>query len=80
MSTVVVTAPVVSGTNSRDILATGTSLTDTSESWTGTSGWTNKKTATLSKTVTVAQQGYVRCRIAVGKQQTVYADNVITVS
>lgn len=78
LSTVEASAPVVSGTKSRDILAAGTDLTDTSEGWTGT--FTNKKTATLSKTVTIAQQGYVRCRVAIAKQQTIYVDNVIWVA
>lgn len=80
MSTVAISAPVISGTNGYDPTATPTSLTNTSEAWTGTSGWTNKKTATLSKTVTINQQGYVRARVAVAKDVTVYVDGKIAVS
>lgn len=79
LSSVEVSAPIAESI-SRDILTAGTNLTDTSAAWTGTGGWTNKKTATLSKTVTVNQQGYVRCRVAVAKDVTVYADQVIGVA
>lgn len=72
-------APVITGAI-RDPLVTGSSLSDTSAAWTGTSGWTNKKTHTLSKTVTINQQGYVRCRIGVCKDVTVYVNQTITVS
>lgn len=81
LSTIEGSFPIVSGTKSRDILAAGSSLSDTSEAWTGTSGWTNKKTHTLSKTVTVNQQGYIRCRVVIGKaSQTVYVNQSITVT
>lgn len=74
------TAPIVSGTLSRDILAAGSNLSDTSEAWTGTGGWTNKKTATLSKTVTVDEIGFLRARLCVGANTTVYFDPVLTVA
>lgn len=83
-STTETSAPVVSGTVSRNLctaLFAGSTLSDTSAGWTGTSGWTNKKTHTLSKTVTVNQQGYVRARIALAKATTtIYVDNTVTVA
>lgn len=81
MTTNVITAPVVSGTNSLDVLAAGSNLTNTSEGWTGTSGWTNKKTATLSKTVTVNQIGFARARVCLAKASTtIYVDPQVTVA
>jgi hypothetical protein len=74
------TAPLVSGTTSRDILAAGSNLSDTAAAWTGTGGWSNKKTATLSKTVTVDEIGNFRARLCVGANQTVYFDPVLTVA
>lgn len=79
-TTNVVNAPVVSGTNSIDILATGTNLTNTNEAWSGTSGWANKNTATLSKTVTINQIGWARARVCLAKPSTtIYVDPQLTV-
>jgi hypothetical protein len=79
-SQIATTAPVVSGTLSRDILAAGSNLSDTSAAWTGTGGWANKKTATLSASATVDEIGLVRVRCCVGANQTVYFDPVVTVA
>ena len=75
-----VSAPLVSGLIARNLLAAGSNLSDTSDGWTGTSGWSNKKTHTLSKTVTVDEQGHVRCRVGVAKNYTVYVDGKIGVA
>ena len=79
-STIEGSFPVVSGTISRDIIAAGSNLSDTSEGWTGTGGWANKKTHTLSKTVTINQQGYVRARVVIAKDQTIYADMTVGIA
>lgn len=80
-STNTISAPVVSGTNSLDVLAAGSNLTDTSAGWTGTGGWSNKKTATLSKTVTVNQQGFARARVCLANASTtIYVDPQLTVA
>jgi hypothetical protein len=78
-SQIAMTAPLVSGTLSRDVLAAGSALTDTGESWVGLSA---TGTYTLSKTVTVDECGYVSCRVALAKDTTnpVYVDPKITVS
>jgi hypothetical protein len=73
-------APLVSGLIARNLLAAGSNLTDTSESWTGTGGFSNKKTHTLSKTVSVDEIGYMRARICVGKDQTCYVDQRVLVA
>lgn len=57
-------------------IATGSNLTDTSASWTGTGGWTNKKTHTLSKAITNASKGYIRVRV--GYCKTAGADVIYT--
>lgn len=76
--------PIASNSSTRpDILNAGTSLTDTSEAWTGTGGWTNKKTHTLSKTVTVAEQGVMMWRIGAcynASVTTIYVDNKANLS
>jgi hypothetical protein len=66
-------------TTASDIIAAGSNLTDTTEAWTGI---TSEKTHTLSKTVTVSQQGWARARVALAKQTTnaVYVDPQVTVS
>ncbi len=79
-SQIATTAPVVSGTLSRDIIAAGSNLSNTSEAWTGTGGWANKKTATLSASATVDEIGLIRVRCCVGANQTVYFDPVVTVA
>lgn len=73
------THPVVTSTISRDVVVTGSNLTDTSAAWTGI---TSEKTHALAKTVTVDEQGYVRCRVALAKDTTnaVYVDPKIAVS
>lgn len=74
-----VSAPVVSGTLSRDVLAAGSNLTDTAVAVTGIA---SEKTHTLSKTVTFDEQGYFRARVGLGKVTTnpVYMDTFLTVS
>lgn len=61
------TGPLVSGTIFSDATAAGSNLTDTGEAWTGI---TETGTYTLSKTVTVDEYGYVRCRAGLGKGTT----------
>lgn len=61
-------------------LGAGTSLTDTAEAWTGTSGWTNKKTHTISVTVTVNTVGYVYLQLGLANTQVVYVNRDVTVS
>ena len=70
----------MSGTLSRDVVASGSSLTNTSETWTGTGGWSNTKTYTLSKTITVDEYGYIRARVGLAKDEDVYVDPKITVA
>jgi len=78
MTTNVIDAPVVSGTNSLDILAAGTNRTDTAEAWTGITG---EITHTLSKTVTVNQIGWARARVCLAKASTtIYVDPQATVA
>jgi hypothetical protein len=73
-----VTAPIISATGCVDTLATGSDLTDTTEAWTGI---TSEITHTLSKTITVAQQGFARVRVALAKASTtIYVDPQVTVS
>lgn len=72
------TAPVISGTLHQDFLAAGSSLADTAEAWTGIAG---EKTHTLSKTVTVNEQGYARVRIALtATGEVLYVNPEIEVS
>lgn len=62
-------------------LASGSALSNTSETWTGTGGWTNKKTHTLSVSATVAEQGILRVRVGCTVQSVaVYIDPEATVS
>jgi hypothetical protein len=56
-----ITAPLITGTVFQDYRAAGSNLTDTAEAWTGLA---SEKTHTLSKTVTVDEQGYARVRVA----------------
>jgi hypothetical protein len=56
-----ITAPLITGTVFQDYHAAGSNLTDTAEAWTGLA---SEKTHTLSKTVTVNEQGYARIRVA----------------
>lgn len=78
MTTNVIDAPVVSGTNSLDILAAGTNRTDTAEAWTGITG---EITHTLSKTVTVNQIGWARARVCLAKASTtIYVDPKVRIS
>jgi hypothetical protein len=73
-----VDAPVVSGTTSLNILSAGSTRTDTAEAWTGITG---EITHTLSKTVTVNQQGWARARVCLAKaSSTVYVDPQVTVA
>lgn len=62
------------------VFAAGTSLTDTTEAWTGTSGWTNKKTHTLTYSLTINTVGYVYLMLGVGAAQTVYVNRLPTVA
>jgi hypothetical protein len=73
------TFPLVSGTISRDITAAGSALTDSAEAW---DGITETGTYSLAKTVTIDEQGYVRCRVALAKDTTnaVYVDPKISVT
>ena len=78
------TYPLVSGTKSRDVLAAGTALTDTGDAWTGIPD-TNEKNYTLSKSVTINEQGYIRARVGYARvtpsaPMSVYVDPVLTVS
>lgn len=62
-----------------DVTAAGSDLTDSAEAWTGIA---ETGTYTLSKTVTLDEQGYIRCRVGLGIDTTnpVYVDPKITVS
>ena len=62
-----------------DFTTAGSNLSDTNVAWTGVA---ENSTYTLSKTVTLDEQGYVRCRVGVGKQTTnpVYVDGKIGVA
>lgn len=73
------TFPVISGTQSFDVLAAGSDLTDTNEAWTGI---TETHTYTLSKTVTVDEQGYLLVRVGLGVATTnaVYASAKVGVA
>ncbi|WP_020161246.1 hypothetical protein [Methylobacter marinus] len=72
-----ISAPVASGTNALDMLASGSDLADTAEAWTGIM---DEITHTLSKSVTVEQQGFARVRVALAKPSTtVYIDPQVTV-
>jgi hypothetical protein len=78
ISSTALTAPIISATGCVDTLATGSDLTDTTEAWTGI---TSEITHTLSKTITVAQQGFARVRVALAKASTtIYVDPQVTVS
>ncbi|MFM7010568.1 MAG: hypothetical protein ACKO0Z_14775 [Betaproteobacteria bacterium] len=72
-----VDAPVVSGTNNVNLLATPTSRTNTSVSWTGL---TTPYTHTFTKSVTVNQQGFARARIVLVAGYTIYVDPQIVVA
>jgi hypothetical protein len=77
-SSIDISAPVISGTTSIDTIAVGSALTDTAEAWTGI---TSEITHTLSKTVTVSQQGFARVRVALGlASTTIYVDPQVVVS
>lgn len=69
--------PVVSGTIYRDVLAAGADRTDTDEAWTGI---TETNTYTLTASVNIAEQGYIRCRVglAIDTTNPVYVDPKIT--
>lgn len=57
----------------RDLRNTGTNYSNSSASWAGTSGWTNKKTGTANVGFTVTQQGFVRARFCLASpSHTVY--------
>lgn len=56
-------------------LQSGSALSNTSESWAGSGGWTNKKTHTLSVPATIAEQGIARVRIGCTAQSVpIYVD------
>ena len=77
LTSAALSAPTVSGTNSLDVLAAGSNLADTEEAWTGL---TTEITHTLSKSVTINQQGFARVRVALAKPSTtVYIDPQATV-
>lgn len=62
-------------------LASGSGLSNTSETWTGTGGWPNKKTHTLTVSATVAEQGILRVRVGCTVPSVaVYIDPEVTVS
>lgn len=68
-------------TAGEQLIGSGTTLTDTSAAWTGAGGWTNKKTHTLSISVTVNEVGYVYLAVGVGvTTHTVYVNRLVTVS
>lgn len=75
------TRPVVSGTDAFDILATGTNLVDL-----GAPDWTKPgaevtKSHTLSKTITVANQGFIQVRVGFAiASSTIYIDPQVTVT
>lgn len=73
------TSPLQTSTIYRDVTAAGSNLSDTGEAWTGI---TETGTYTLSKSVTLDEQGYVLCRVALAKDTTnpVYVDPKITVA
>lgn len=72
------TQPYISGTKSFDILNAGSAMTDTAESW---AGLTTPKTHTLSKTVTVNEQGWARVRVALAVNNlTIYVNPDVAVS
>lgn len=79
LSTLAITAPVVSGTNSIDILSAGSDLTDDAvDQWTGITGEIEH---TLSKSITATKQGYIRVRVALAKASTtLYVDPKIRIS
>lgn len=78
LTSAAISAPVVSGTDALDILAAGSNLTDTAEAWTGL---TTEITHTLSKSVTVNQQGFARVRVVLSKPSaTIYVDPQVTVA
>lgn len=62
-----------------DVTAAGSNLTDTGVAWTGVA---ETDTYTLSKTVTLDAQGYIRARVGLGIQTTspVYVDQLLTVT
>ena len=60
MTTNVIDAPVIPGTNSLDILSVGSNRNSTTDSWTGI---VEEITHTLSKTVVVNQIGFARARV-----------------
>jgi hypothetical protein len=68
----------------RNIVAAGSNLSDTGDGWTGITD-TNEKNYTLSKTVTIDEQGYLRVRVGYTKTTAsaptiVYVDPVVTVA
>lgn len=73
------TALLQGATIYQDYVTGGSNLTDTGEAWTAI---TETGTYTLSKTVTIDEQGYVRCRVGLGKDTTnpVYVDGSVTIA
>lgn len=64
-------------------IGSGSNLTDTSEAWTGTGAWSNKKTHTLSKSITNQSKGWLRARINYAKNSssyTIYVDGKVGVA
>jgi uncharacterized protein YjbI with pentapeptide repeats len=73
-----ITAPLITGTVFQDYRAAGSNLTDTAEAWTGLA---SEKTHTLSKTVTVDEQGYARVRVALAVNNiSVYVNPSVAVA
>ena len=78
MTTNVIDAPVISGTNSLDMLSVGSDRNSTTDSWTGIVGGI---THTLSKTVVVNQIGFARARVCLAKPSTtIYVDPQVIVA
>lgn len=69
--------PVQSGTIYRDVTAAGADRTDTDEAWTGI---TETNTYTLTASVNLAEQGYIRCRVGLAFDRDVYVDPKIGVA
>lgn len=73
-------APVMASSISRDVVSAGTNRTDDAvDAWTGL---TSEKEHTLTASINIADQGYIRCRVALTKETTssVYVDPLITVA
>jgi hypothetical protein len=72
---------IIADSTSRDLTAAGSNRTDTSEAWSSNNAdWAAAVAHTLTASINIAEQGYIRCRVGLAKAQDTYVDPKITVA